>query len=54
MFEGFYIYREERIKMKGRPKQDGSGRGRRINRGRRGCSSTRSTGRGKRSNSQRR
>ena len=34
--------------MKGTPKHDGSGRGVRANRGRGGCKSTRSTGRGKR------
>ena len=32
---------------KGKPKMDGSGRGRRANRGRRGCATTRRTGRGK-------
>ena len=33
--------------MKGVPKRDGSGKGVRANRGRGGCSPTRSTGRGK-------
>ena len=33
---------------KGKPKRDGSGRGQRANRGRGGCQSTRSTGRGRR------
>lgn len=33
---------------KGVPKRDGSGRGRRANRGRGGCSKTRSIGRGRR------
>jgi len=32
---------------KGVPKQDGSGRGRRANRGRGGCTTTKSTGRGR-------
>jgi len=31
---------------KGTPKKDGSGKGRRLNRGRGGCSTTRKTGRG--------
>jgi len=33
---------------KGVPKRNGSGRGRRTNRGRGGCSTTRRTGRGRR------
>jgi len=33
--------------MKGRPKKDGSGKGRRLNRGRGGCKKTRKTGRGR-------
>ena len=33
--------------MKGTPKHDGSGRGQRANRGRGGCKSTRSTGKGR-------
>jgi len=33
--------------MKGIPKRDGSGKGRRANRGRGGCSKTRGIGRGK-------
>lgn len=33
---------------KGKPKINGTGRGRRANRGRGGCSTTRSTGRGRR------
>lgn len=32
---------------KGTPKRDGSGRGRRANRGRGGCKTTRQTGRGR-------
>jgi len=32
--------------MKGKPLRNGSGRGRRLNRGRGGCSPTRFTGRG--------
>jgi len=32
---------------KGTPKRDGSGQGRRNNRGRGGCKTTRSTGRGR-------
>ena len=34
--------------MKGRPKRDGSGKGRRANRGRGGCKTTRRVGRGRR------
>lgn len=34
--------------MKGRQKKDGSGRGIRANRGRGGCSTTKSTGKGRR------
>lgn len=33
---------------KGKPKRDGSGRGRRANKGRGGCKVTRKTGRGRR------
>ncbi len=33
--------------VRSKPKKDGSGRGRRANRGRGGCSSTRRTGRGR-------
>ena len=33
--------------VKKKPKRDGSGRGSRANRGRGGCSTTQSTGRGK-------
>ena len=33
--------------MKGRPKRDGTGKGQRLNRGRGGCSKTRSKGRGR-------
>jgi len=33
---------------KGIPKRDGSGGGRRLNRGRGGCATTRATGRGRR------
>jgi len=33
---------------KGKPKHDGSGEGKRANKGRGGCSTTRKTGRGKR------
>lgn len=33
--------------MKGRPKRDGSGKGKRNNKGRGGCSTTQSTGRGR-------
>lgn len=36
------------VKEAGRPKRDGSGKGRRANRGRGGCSKTRRRGRGKR------
>jgi len=35
------------MKTKGTPKKNGSGKGTRTNRGRGGCRSTRSTGRGK-------
>ena len=39
---------EEASEMaKGRPKRDGSGKGRRGNKGRGGCKSTRKTGRGR-------
>jgi len=34
--------------MKGRPLRNGSGRGRRANRGRGGCAKTQKTGRGRR------
>lgn len=34
--------------MKGRPKRDGSGKGRRANRGRGGCKTTKSKGKGRR------
>jgi len=33
--------------MKGKPKRDGSGKGTRANRGRGGCKTTKSKGRGK-------
>lgn len=33
---------------KGTPRQDGSGRGKRLNRGRGGCATSRKTGRGQR------
>lgn len=35
------------MRKKGTPKHDGSGRGQRLNRGRGGCSKTRSKGRGR-------
>jgi len=44
--EGIKI-KEERIMGNGVPKRDGSGRGRRLNRGRGGCSTTRKIGRGR-------
>lgn len=34
--------------MKGIPKRDGSGKGKRLNKGRGGCNTRRSVGRGKR------
>jgi len=36
-----------KVKSKGKPRRDGSGRGIRANRGRGGCSKTRRTGRGR-------
>jgi hypothetical protein len=33
--------------MKGKPKRDGSGKGKRLNQGRSGCRKTRSKGRGR-------
>lgn len=34
--------------VKGKPKRDGSGKGRRLNRGRGGCKTTKKKGRGRR------
>ena len=44
----FLIFCVKDTTMKGKPKRDGSGRGTRANRGRGGCKTTRSTGRGRR------
>ncbi len=41
------IQRRKNKMAKGKPRRDGSGCGTRANRGRGGCSSTRSTGRGR-------
>ena len=38
--------REVRTKMRNKPKQDGSGRGTRANRGRGGCTTTKKKGQG--------
>lgn len=41
------VQRKEVAMARGVPKKDGSGRGRRANKGRGGCKSTRKTGKGR-------